>query len=119
MSYLLGLRVRGLALGLVSYPSWYLLVGHQPADGEYLLRLRAHAGPPLPRCAAPATPNRNRNPNPNPNPNPHPFQGCGRAKIVGAGYALYSASTELVLSLGGGTVAMGFTLDPARREVSS
>ena len=45
-----------------------------------------------------------------------PFQGSGRAKLVAAGYALYSASTELVLSLGGGTVAMGFTLDPSRRE---
>ena len=29
---------------------------------------------------------------------------------------LYSASTELVLSLGGGNVAMGFTLDPSRRD---
>jgi len=46
----------------------------------------------------------------------HPFQGSGRAKIVAAGYALYSASTELVLSLGGGTVAMGFTFDPSRRD---
>jgi len=31
-------------------------------------------------------------------------------------FPLHSASTELVLSLGGGTVAMGFTLDPSRRD---
>ena len=45
-----------------------------------------------------------------------PFTGSGRQKIVAAGYALYSASTELVLSLAGGSVAMGFTYDPSRRE---
>ena len=37
-------------------------------------------------------------------------------KLVAAGYSLYSASTELVLSLAKGTVAMGFTFDPSRRE---
>ena len=45
-----------------------------------------------------------------------PFEGSGRDKLVAAGYALYSASTELVLSLGGGRVAMGFTFDPSRGE---
>ena len=45
-----------------------------------------------------------------------PFAGTGRKKLVAAGYALYSASTELVLSLAGGTTAMGFTFDPSRRE---
>ena len=45
-------------------------------------------------------------------PTDAPFQGSGRAKVVAAGYALYSSSTELVLSLASGTTAMGFTLDP-------